>query len=122
MSTSPSPIPLPTAREWLLWLIRRRLRMRVTGESMQPILMPGDLVLVDRRAYTADLPKPGDVVVARHPHQKNLTIIKRVVAVSEDERLDLRSENSGAGSDSRQFGLIPRRLLIGRVTSRIPPP
>ncbi len=114
-------LPAPSWREWGLWLLRRRTRLRVTGDSMRPILKAGDLVLVDTRAYTAVFPQVGHIVVARHPYQRDLTIIKRVTAVSPEGRVDLRSDNAAAGQDSRQFGPISSERLIGRVTAKIEP-
>jgi nickel-type superoxide dismutase maturation protease len=113
------PIPAPSLYEWLLWALRRRLRLRVTGDSMLPTLMAGDLVLVDNSAYRHDLPVPGDVVVVRHPYQKDLIIIKRVTAVTPEGRITVRSDNPRVGSDSRQFGTLAPGRLIGRVTAHL---
>jgi signal peptidase I len=38
---------------------------RVQDESMYPTLLPGDLVLIDRRAYDLQGPSPGDVIAYR---------------------------------------------------------
>jgi signal peptidase I len=46
------------------------------GESMLPALHSGDLLLVDKRAYAAEPPMRGDIVVAR---ERNDLIVKRVV-------------------------------------------
>ena len=113
------PIPAPALREWLLWAFRRRLRLRVSGDSMLPTLIAGDLVLVDGAAYRHDLPVPGDVVVVRHPYQKDLIIIKRMSAVTAEGRIIVHSDNPRAGSDSRQFGALAPARLIGRVTARL---
>ncbi|HEY9738578.1 MAG TPA: S24/S26 family peptidase, partial [Trichocoleus sp.] len=55
----------------LLWLLRQRLRLRVVGRSMLPLLRPGEEVLVDLWAYRGKAktgspqhPQPGDIVVA----------------------------------------------------------
>ncbi len=113
------PIPAPSLYDWILWALRRRLRLRVTGDSMLPTLMAGDLVLVDNTAYRHDRPAPGDVVVARHPYQKDLIIIKRVTAVTPEGRVTVHSDNPRVGSDSRQFGTLAPARLIGRVTARL---
>ena len=114
------PLPEPSWREWVFWALGRRRRLRVTGDSMLPTLRAGDLVLVDERAYAAALPALGEIVVARHPYQRDLTIIKRMAGLTPEQACMLLSDNPRAGSDSRTFGAIPHTRIIGRVTSRIP--
>lgn len=53
---------------------RRRLRrVEVVGESMLPALRPGDWLLVLNRARVSE----GDAVVALHPDDPGLLIVKR---------------------------------------------
>jgi len=114
----PAGLPSPSGREWILWLLRRRVMRQVTGESMQPTLLPGDRVLVDPYAYTATMPQVGDVVLVWHPYKKDLSIIKRVADITPEGRLVLQSDNPRVGSDSRSFGTLSPQRLIGRVTCR----
>lgn len=115
---SPASLPAPSWREWILWLLRRRMRVRVTGDSMLPTVMEGDIVLVDTHAYITSIPEVGDIVLVHHPYHKDLLIIKRVANITPEERLVLHSDNPQVGSDSRQFGTISIQRLIGRVTCR----
>ena len=101
-------------KELLLWLIRLRRRFRVTGASMFPLLTAGDEVLVDPRAYRQQPPQIGDIVVAQHPTQADLQIIKRVAQVMGDGRFHLQGDNANESSDS----LVPPNLILGRVTSK----
>lgn len=103
-------------RDWLGWLLRRQRLVRVTGRSMVPLLHPGDLLFVDPRAYQKTRPQADEIVVAFHPYQPNLKIIKRVSAVLPEERYFLSSENTAEGSDSRSFGPLPLGSIVGRVT------
>jgi phage repressor protein C with HTH and peptisase S24 domain len=48
----------------------------VTGESMSPTVRAGDLLLVRCGGRP---PAAGDVVVARHPREPELLIVKRAV-------------------------------------------
>jgi nickel-type superoxide dismutase maturation protease len=103
------------SKELLLWLLRRRRRYRVSGFSMQPLLNAEDEVLVDPRAYARRLPNLDDIVVARHPSQSELQIIKRIKEVRGDFYL-LAGDNPDPAQTSSS--LVPARLILGRVTSR----
>ncbi len=107
-----------TLREFLLWLLRLRRRVRVSGNSMLPLLKPGDEVLADPRVYRHTAPCPGDIVVAQHPQRTNLHIIKRVVSVTENGCCILKGDNPAESTDSRSFGPITPEQILGRVTRR----
>lgn len=84
---------------------------------MLPTLRAGDEVLLDTHAYDHAAPLAGDIVVAFHPEQPDLKIIKRVGAVLANG-LFLSSDNASAGSDSRQFGVVGMDKVVGRVNGR----
>ncbi|MGB0385748.1 MAG: nickel-type superoxide dismutase maturation protease [Ardenticatenaceae bacterium] len=111
-------LPDLTLREFLLWLFRFRQRFRVTNNSMLPLLKPGDEMLVDPRAYRGKSPTPGDIVIAQHPNQTDLQIVKRVASVGEDGRCVLIGDNRRFSSDSRSFGAVDCDLILGRVSCR----
>lgn len=85
---------------------------------MEPTLSPGDVVFVDHHSYSNRRPEDGDVVVAQHPVQTNVEIVKRV-EFSDDSGVYLTSDNrdEADASDSRRFGMVPFELIIGRVTA-----
>jgi signal peptidase I len=56
----------------------------IPSESMEPTLVKGDRVLVNRFEYRFTDPKPGDVVVFHPPIAPDEDYIKRVVAVGGD--------------------------------------
>ena len=85
---------------------------------MFPILEAGEEVLVDTNAYHRFLPEIGDLIVAWHPQQPNLRIIKRVVKVDDNGNCFLMGENSLESDDSRSFGLESLQGIIGKVTSK----
>lgn len=105
-------------REFLLWIIRKRKRFRVTGNSMQPLLQPGAEILIDPNAYRHNLPQVNDLIVVKHPEQKGLEIIKRVSQILEDGTFFLLGDNLAHSTDSRNFGAIPLQNIVGKVTSR----
>ncbi len=87
---------------------------------MFPLLKEGEEVLVDTKAYHYCLPEIGDLVIAWHPYQANLRILKRVVRVDEKGNCFLMGENSLESSDSRSFGWVSLQQIIGKVTSKFP--
>ncbi|WP_225885202.1 nickel-type superoxide dismutase maturation protease [Leptolyngbya sp. KIOST-1] len=102
-----------------LWLLRRRRRFRIVGDSMQPLLAPGTEVLINPFAYRHHPPVPGDLVVAYHPRQPGLRLIKWVVRI-EAEGCFLQGLNTAASTDSREFGLVPWEGIVGQVVCRFP--
>ena len=87
---------------------------------MEPTLRAGDLVFVDTRVR-AGLVADDDIVVARHPHRSDLTLVKRVAFTDEHGRLYLQSDNTQEpeAADSRSFGPVEFGSVLGRVTSRL---
>ncbi len=98
--------------ETLAWLAGRRRRVRVIGASMEPTLNEGQFVLVDADRR----PSAGELALARHPTRDELLVIKRVDAVLDDGRYDLRSDNPDAGTDSRSWGPLAPDAIVGTVT------
>jgi nickel-type superoxide dismutase maturation protease len=107
-----------TLKEFLLWLLRRRRRFRITGSSMMPLLKPGDEVLINPRAYRSAAPRPGDIVVAQHPYQPKLRLVKRIAKTTDDGRYYLEGDNPTESTDSRSFGPISPQQIVGQVTCR----
>ncbi len=60
---------------------------RIPSKSMQDTLVPGDLIIVSRMAYTHKKPQRGDVIVFKHLRKKTnkkTVFIKRVIAIAGD--------------------------------------
>ncbi|MFJ1971905.1 nickel-type superoxide dismutase maturation protease [Streptomyces sp. NPDC087903] len=91
-------------------------RFEVTGPSMVPTLYQGDWLLVRHGGRI----RPGDVVVLRHPFQQDLLIVKRAVERREGGWWVL-ADNSFAGSDSNDYGVVPDDLILGKVRFRYRP-
>jgi nickel-type superoxide dismutase maturation protease len=100
--------------QWPLW------RVAVAERSMEPALRPGDWLLVRRGLRSGRPPRirPGQLVIARHPGQPDLLLVKRA-ARQEPRGWWLESDNPGVGAvDSRAFGAVPPGLIEGRVMLR----
>lgn len=89
----------------------------MSGASMVPAYYDGDRLLVRYGAAVG----PGDVVLARDPRDPALVVLKRI-ARREGGGWWLLADNSYAPGDSRQFGVVPDALVLGRVAARLWPP
>ena len=83
---------------------------------MAPTLMPGDRILIRLLSADAPLPAIDSLVVAWHPTKADTRMIKRLTSCHQG-RLLLHGDNPSESCDSRQFGALERRQLIGVVTS-----
>lgn len=90
-------------------------RFRVEDDSMEPSLRPGDYVLVNALSYTLWRPKERDVVVFG---LKDKNLVKRVVKVFK-ESCYVVGDNKKNSLDSRKFGPLPFKKIIGKVILRI---
>ncbi len=97
-------------------MIRLR-RMTVSGDSMRPAFEPGDRLLVVGPCS----PRPGHVVAVADPRDPGRLLVKRVSQVGQTD-LEVLGDNPAASTDSRHFGRLPRRAVIGRVVYRYSPP
>lgn len=93
--------------------------LKIAGDSLSPEFEDGDFVLVSRIPFLFRPPKPGEVVAFRKPPYGLL--VKRV------ERLEPEGELFVVGTqpesvDSRQFGSIRKRELVGKVIWHVKKP
>ena len=84
---------------------------------MEPTYRDGDLVLVDPGGYADRRPRPGDVVVAGHPFERDRWMVKRVTTVDRAGAVRLIGDNPRASTDSRSFGAISQ--VLGPVVARL---
>jgi len=84
---------------------------------MEPTLSEGDHLLVGHIWHY----RVGDIVALRDPRNLQRVIVKRVVAVRREEVL-LRGDNIETSTDSREFGPVPMKALMGKVLRRYWPP
>ena len=88
----------------------------VRDESMRPTLLPGDRLLVDRRAYRDRPPRVGELVVLVDPEDTNRWLVKRVSQVDPvGGSIEVRGDATESARDSRRFGPVPLHSVLGRV-------
>jgi nickel-type superoxide dismutase maturation protease len=90
-------------------------RFRVEERSMSPALDPGDYVIVNTWAYRRREPGVGDLVVLQDPQREGRFLCKRIAEVEASGLYIVRGDNDAASRDSRSFGPVPRRLILGKV-------
>jgi signal peptidase I len=106
--------------------------MLVEGSSMEPVLMPGQAVVVNRLAYGIrvpfqakgesqylvrwNIPSENDVVVFWTPLGE--LAVKRISALLPGERFVARGDNSLQSYDSRSYGPAPLDNIVGKVLIR----
>jgi len=94
-------------------------RFRVEDDSMRPALEPGDYVLVNRWAYKFRSPATGDLVVVRDPETPARFLVKRISDIADAERIRVAGDNPERSRDSRAFGPIAVREIVGKVWIRL---
>jgi signal peptidase I len=106
--------------------------MIVEGSSMEPVLMPGQVVMVNRLAYGIrapfqakggnrylvrwNIPSENDVVVFWTP--LDALAVKRISALLPGERFIALGDNSLQSYDSRSYGPASFDDIIGKVLTR----
>jgi nickel-type superoxide dismutase maturation protease len=107
-----------TAFAWAAgWAWRHIDRVEVSGQSMLPVLQPGDRVVVWKTASV----HPGDIVAASDPRQPGRALLKRAAEIGPGGVV-LLGDNPGQSTDSRQFGPVPAASLQGKAVYRYAPP
>ncbi len=61
----------------------------ISFNSMEPTLLPGDRILVNKLAYRFWAPNRGDVIVFQYPRDPGRVFIKRVIGL-EGERVEIK--------------------------------
>jgi nickel-type superoxide dismutase maturation protease len=117
------PIPIAVSATAVLLSVAmmrlaRIMRLRVAGDSMRPLLRPGDRLVV-RPAWRWYL-RTGDLVVVRDPRQPQRRMIKRVVWRN-GARAWVRGDNAEASTDSRGFGWVRLPPVVARPARRYAP-
>lgn len=90
-------------------------RFTVKGNSMFPALKEGQDILSFNWAYLGRKPKAGDIVTVKRGKGKGeREIIKRVQRI-EGDKVYLIGDNMEESTDSRHFGPIHNKQIIGKV-------
>ncbi len=86
------------------------LKFQVQEDSMLPALKPGDVVLVNKLST----PGVGDVIVLKNPEDQKMLLIKKIQKV-DDRKYFVMGNDLKKSRDSRHFGLVEKKDIIGKV-------
>jgi nickel-type superoxide dismutase maturation protease len=84
---------------------------------MQPALRPGDRLLVGQWLRV----RAGDIVLVRDPQDRSSFGVKRVSSVQANGDVVVLGDNPNVSRDSRHFGPVARRSIVGKVIYRYLP-
>ena len=93
-------------------------RFKIKDKSMEPTVKAGDYVLVNKLAYIFGKPSKGDIVVLKHPKEKDRFLIKRISRVTNSDEYYIVGDNKDYSQDSRHFGSIKKNSIVGKVWIR----
>ncbi len=93
------------------------IKAQVSGDSMSPLYLDGEIIEIDTAIYRELEPVIGDDVLFKHPYQKYTYILKRIAEITADNRYYVLGLNPKQSTDSRSFGSISRESIIGKVIS-----
>lgn len=88
-------------------------KYKISGKSMSPLLKPGNVVLTIQYLPIFLKPKTEDIIVCKSPGAGRI-LVKRITKI-ENNKYFVEGDNRTASTDSRQFGLIDKTDIIGKV-------
>ena len=91
-------------------------KFRIVGHSMEPGIKNEEAVLVSSIPYWFKVPQISDIVAFKDNNGKIL--IKKISKIQNGEYF-MKGDNKDDSWDSRQFGYIQRRQIIGEVIYKL---
>jgi nickel-type superoxide dismutase maturation protease len=91
-------------------------RFKIIGHSMEPQIENGEAVLVSSIPYWFKIPKIHDIVAFKD--SANKILIKRIIK-TQNGKYFVQGDNKNDSLDSRRFGYISRKKIIGEVIYKL---
>lgn len=86
---------------------------------MSPFLQSGENILVSKIAYLFRRPKIDDVIIVQNPKDREENyLVKRIVKMK-DTKLYVLGDNRKESIDSRRFGWIHGKNIVGKMVSKV---
>jgi len=83
---------------------------------MLPTLHSGDKVLVNRLVYLFFSAKVGETVALKDPRDGKI-LIKRIIKINSGKYF-VEGDNKFHSTDSRKFGMLEKKDIIGKVINQ----
>lgn len=80
---------------------------------MEPTYRSGDILLVSSILYVFRNPKVSDIVVVKDPRDLR-PVLKRITQIK-DNSYFVVGDNKHESTDSRHFGFIHKKRIVGKV-------
>ncbi len=82
---------------------------------MEPTFLNGSFLLVSSIPYLLIKPKVGDIIAFK---KDDKIFIKRIVKIN-GEKYFVKGDNKNDSLDSRKFGWIEKKEIVGKVIAKI---
>lgn len=82
---------------------------------MEPFLKEGTIILVNRLSYLLSKPNIDDVVIIKKFSVKEKDYVVKRITNIKNEKYYVMGDNKEESTDSRDFGWIEKKDIIGKV-------
>lgn len=89
------------------------LQYKIEGSSMSPALSNGQIIFVNRLVYLLNSPQEHDIVALHDPRDGKI-LIKRITKINRT-KFFVQGDNKIASTDSRVFGWVEKKSILGKV-------
>lgn len=80
---------------------------------MLPVFEDGQIIFVNRLAYLFHAPQKNDIIALIDPRDSKI-LIKRIAKIK-GKLYFVQGDNKIHSTDSREFGMIKRKSIVGKV-------
>lgn len=94
-------------------------RFLIVGHSMEPTLLDGKSVLISGVPFLFTKPKVGDIIAFKTNRKIYIKRIAKKNSSADGEKYFVKGDNKRDSVDSKNFGWIDRKEIIGKVIGKI---